>query len=62
LHHPTGLDPASRKQLWRAVHRAKQSGSCGIVLTTHSMQEAEELCDELGTAERNVFLVSRDAI
>ena len=44
----TGLDPASRKQLWRAVHRAKQGGGCGIVLTTHSMQEAEELCDELG--------------
>jgi ABC-type multidrug transport system ATPase subunit len=43
----TGLDPASRKQLWRAVHLAKQRDGCGIVLTTHSMQEAEELCDRL---------------
>ena len=40
----TGLDPASRKQLWRTVHAAKSRGGCGIILTTHSMQEAEELC------------------
>jgi len=43
----TGLDPASRKQLWRTVLAAKATGTCGIVLTTHSMQEAEELCDRL---------------
>eukprot|EP01052_Picozoa_sp_SAG31_P019457 SAG31_NODE_1418_length_8439_cov_20.075540_4_plen_324_part_00 len=43
----TGLDPASRKQLWRTVHAAKAAGKCGILLTTHSMQEAEELCDRL---------------
>ena len=43
----SGLDPASRKQLWRTVHAAKARGGCGIVLTTHSMQEAEELCDRL---------------
>ena len=43
----TGLDPASRKQLWRTVHTAKAKGGSGIVLTTHSMQEAEELCDRL---------------
>ena len=43
----TGLDPASRKQLWTAVHETKQSNKCGFVLTTHSMQECEELCDTI---------------
>ena len=42
----TGLDPASRAQLWEVVKRAKKDRA--IVLTTHSMEEAEELCDRLG--------------
>ena len=42
----TGLDPASRRQLWRAVQEAKQDTA--VVLTTHSMEEAEVLCDRLG--------------
>lgn len=42
----TGLDPASRKSLWTAVKAAKQDRA--IILTTHSMEEAEALCDRLG--------------
>uniref|UniRef100_A0A1D1XY01 ABC transporter A family member 7 n=1 Tax=Anthurium amnicola TaxID=1678845 RepID=A0A1D1XY01_9ARAE len=42
----TGLDPASRNNLWNVVKRAKQNRA--IVLTTHSMEEAEVLCDRLG--------------
>ncbi|KAM1080974.1 hypothetical protein EV1_015435 [Malus domestica] len=42
----TGLDPASRNNLWTAVKRAKQDRA--IILTTHSMEEAEVLCDRLG--------------
>ncbi|KAL5721635.1 hypothetical protein ACHQM5_005255 [Ranunculus cassubicifolius] len=42
----TGLDPASRKILWDAVKRAKEN--CAIILTTHSMEEAEILCDRVG--------------
>ncbi|KAK0586456.1 hypothetical protein LWI29_007257 [Acer saccharum] len=42
----TGLDPASRNTLWNAVKQAKQGRA--IVLTTHSMEEAEALCDRLG--------------
>ncbi|KAM3191966.1 hypothetical protein ACQJBY_069292 [Aegilops geniculata] len=41
----TGLDPASRKSLWTAVKQAKQDRA--ILLTTHSMEEAEVLCDRL---------------
>jgi hypothetical protein len=42
----TGLDPASRRNLWDVV-KASKAGR-GIVLTTHSMEEAETLCDRLG--------------
>ncbi|KNA24418.1 hypothetical protein SOVF_016000 [Spinacia oleracea] len=42
----TGLDPASRNNLWNVVKHAKQDRA--IVLTTHSMEEAESLCDRLG--------------
>ncbi|KAI3974176.1 hypothetical protein MKX01_033427 [Papaver californicum] len=42
----TGLDPASRNQLWNIVKHAKKDRA--IVLTTHSMEEAEALCDRLG--------------
>lgn len=42
----TGLDPASRNNLWNLVRLAKQDRA--IVLTTHSMEEAEALCDRLG--------------
>jgi hypothetical protein len=41
-----GLDPASRRNLWDVVKGSK--GGRGIVLTTHSMEEAETLCDRLG--------------
>ncbi|CAK7325037.1 unnamed protein product [Dovyalis caffra] len=42
----SGLDPASRSTLWNVVKRAKQDKA--IVLTTHSMEEAEHLCDRVG--------------
>jgi ABC-type multidrug transport system ATPase subunit len=41
----TGLDPANRRLLWDSIKRAKASRT--ILLTTHSMQEAEGLCDRL---------------
>ena len=41
-----GLDPSSRRNLWSVVKDAKAGR--GIVLTTHSMEEAEVLCDRLG--------------
>jgi hypothetical protein len=41
-----GLDPASRHNLWDVVKQAKRDR--GIILTTHSMEEATVLCDRLG--------------
>lgn len=42
----TGLDPASRQNLWNVVKLGKPGR--GIILTTHSMEEASVLCDRLG--------------
>uniref|UniRef100_A0ACD6AH77 Uncharacterized protein n=1 Tax=Avena sativa TaxID=4498 RepID=A0ACD6AH77_AVESA len=42
----TGLDTTSRNDLWNLIKRAKKE--CTIILTTHSMEEAEELCDRVG--------------
>uniref|UniRef100_A0A7S0QQ53 ATPase AAA-type core domain-containing protein n=1 Tax=Cryptomonas curvata TaxID=233186 RepID=A0A7S0QQ53_9CRYP len=42
----TGLDPASRRTLWSCIKKAKKTRA--IFLTTHSMEEAEGLCDRLG--------------
>lgn len=42
----TGLDPDARQDFWRLVTELKQSG-CGILLTTHYMDEAQRLCDRL---------------
>jgi lipooligosaccharide transport system ATP-binding protein len=42
----TGLDPQARHQLWDRLYRLKQRGVT-LVLTTHYMDEAEQLCDRL---------------
>ena len=42
----TGLDPDARQDFWRLVSQLKQSG-CGVLLTTHYMDEAQRLCDRL---------------
>lgn len=42
----TGLDPQARRNLWQIVHAIKSSGKT-IILTTHYMEEAEHLCDDV---------------
>jgi len=42
----TGLDPASKRQLWDLISHQKKK--CMLLLTTHAMEEADALCDRLG--------------
>lgn len=42
----TGLDPSSRRLLWDVIREAKKTAA--VVMTTHSMEEAEALCDRIG--------------
>lgn len=42
----TGLDPDARQDFWKLVSQLKQTG-CGVLLTTHYMDEAQRLCDRL---------------
>ncbi len=48
LDEPTSaLDPHSRRAIWELIESLKKSGNKTIVLTTHHMEEAQRLCDEL---------------
>jgi ABC-2 type transport system ATP-binding protein len=47
----TGLDPASRRQIWEIVEELKRRGRT-ILLTTHYMEEAERLCDRVAVVDR----------
>ena len=46
----TGLDPYSRRQMWSVLARARRGRA--MLLTTHSMEEAELLCSRIGIMSR----------
>jgi ABC-2 type transport system ATP-binding protein len=46
----TGLDPQSRRQLWDVIRQFQAKGTT-IILTTHYMDEAERLCDQLSIVD-----------
>jgi ABC-2 type transport system ATP-binding protein len=57
LHHPKvlfldeptiGLDPAGRNLVWEHIKKLNQEEHMTIFLTTHYMEEAEALCDQIG--------------
>jgi ABC-2 type transport system ATP-binding protein len=58
LDEPTsGLDPQSRRQLWtRIEHLRDQGGS--ILLTTHSMEEAQAVCDRVAIIDHGTVLAT----
>lgn len=59
----TGLDPQSRRHLWGVIKRIRAEGKT-IVLTTHYMEEAEELCDRVAIMDHGkiIALDSPDAL
>jgi lipooligosaccharide transport system ATP-binding protein len=51
----TGLDPQARHVLWDRLYRLKQRGST-LIITTHYMDEAEQLCDRLVVMDKGAIV------
>ena len=51
----TGLDPQSRRQLWAVLERFGANGGT-ILITTHYMDEAHELCDRVGIMDQGKLI------
>jgi ABC-2 type transport system ATP-binding protein len=58
LDEPTsGLDPQSRRQLWGRIEHLRQDGG-SILLTTHSMEEAQAVCDRVAIIDNGKLLTA----
>ncbi len=53
----TGLDPQARHLLWDRLYRLKQEGVT-LIITTHYMDEAEQLCDRLVVMDKGKIVAS----
>ncbi len=51
----TGLDPQSRRNVWSIIESLKDGGKT-VILTTHYMEEAEELCDRVGIIDHGKII------
>jgi len=58
LDEPTaGLDPQSRRQLWSRIETIRKEGG-SILLTTHSMEEAQAVCDRVAIIDNGTLLTT----
>lgn len=51
----TGLDPQARRSLWEIIRNLKEEGRT-IFLSTHYMEEAEQLCDRVAIMDRGEII------
>ena len=58
LDEPTvGVDPQSRQRLFEMVEAERDAGAC-VLYTTHYMEEAERLCDDLGIIDHGKLIAT----
>lgn len=51
-----GMDPEARRYMWMGIHKiTKQKRKSSVILTTHSMEEAETLCQKIGIMVKGQF-------
>jgi ABC-2 type transport system ATP-binding protein len=51
----TGLDPQARRDLWAVVERIRSQGKT-VILTTHYMEEAQHLCDDIAIMDQGKII------
>lgn len=51
----TGMDPVARRALWNIIQDEQRKEKHTIVLTTHSMEEAEAMCTNIGIISKGVL-------
>jgi ABC-2 type transport system ATP-binding protein len=57
LDEPTvGLDPAVRDELWTLIARLRRDSGATIVLSTHYLEEAEDVCDRVGIMHQGLLV------
>lgn len=52
----TGLDPQARRNLWELIRELNDKDKITIILTTHYMEEAEELCDRVAIMDEGEII------
>jgi len=52
----TGLDPNARREIWDILNKLKQQSGTSMILTTHYMEEAEQLCDYIIIIDKGEIL------
>ncbi len=52
----TGLDPNARREIWAILLKLKEQSDTSLILTTHYMEEAEQLCDYIVIIDQGKIL------
>jgi ABC-2 type transport system ATP-binding protein len=51
----TGLDPQARRNLWDLIREIRDNGTT-VIITTHYMDEAEQLCDRIAIMDEGIII------